>query len=154
MELSKDLAEFIRLFNQNRVEYLIVGGWAAGFHSIPRFTGDIDIFIRATTENAQRILKVLAEFGFGSLNISVEDLTRPNYVIQLGKVPNRIDLLTSLTSVKFEDAWPNRVCEIISGEDLVFIGREDLKRNKIALGRPRDLMDVDALERTEKTIRK
>jgi hypothetical protein len=106
--LQSDLSEFIGLLNSHKVEYVIVGGHAVAFHGHPRFTGDIDFFIRPTAENAERLLRVLDDFGFGSLGITAADLTEPGKVVQLGRPPNRVDILTSISGVDFESAWISR----------------------------------------------
>src|SRR5687768_4607350 len=98
--LSKDLQEFIRLAKANGVEFLIVGAVAMAFHGRPRYTGDLDIFVRRNAENAERLMKVMQEFGFGSTGLTREDFLRENFVIQLGFEPNRIDLLTGISGVE------------------------------------------------------
>src|SRR5688572_275818 len=107
-QLQTDLSEFIELLNSRKVEYLVVGGHAVAFHGHPRFTGDIDFFINASPENAQRVLDVLASFGFGDLGIALTDLTAPDRVVQLGRPPNRIDILTTISGVTFGEAWSSR----------------------------------------------
>jgi hypothetical protein len=104
MQLSKDLREFIELLNSNGVEYLVVGGFAVAWHGYPRFTADIDFFLRAAPANAEAVLRTLREFGFGSLPLTAADFTRPDQIVQLGAKPNRIDLLTSISGVEFEAA--------------------------------------------------
>lgn len=146
MELSKDLSEFIRLMNERGVQYLLVGGWAVGYHSVPRFTGDIDFLIGTQRRNAQAILKVLNEFGFGSVGITLEDLMRAHYVIQLGRPPNRIDLITSIDGVLFEKAWANRIKGEIGSVPVTLISVDDLMKNKEVAARPKDLMDLHALK--------
>ena len=93
MKLQRDLREFVGLLNSTGVEYLVVGGHAVAYHGHPRFTGDIDFFIRPTARNAAAVLRALEQFGFGSLGIDAETLQQPNQVVQLGRLPNRIDLL-------------------------------------------------------------
>ena len=105
MPLSRDLREFVECLNSNKVEYLIVGALAVSWHGFPRYSGDIDFWIRPDSENAQCIRAALKQFGFGTLDISDEDLTSPRKVIQVGYAPNRIDLMTSITGVSFDDAW-------------------------------------------------
>src|ERR1051325_450768 len=107
--LSKDLHEFILLLNQEGVEYLIVGAWGVGFHGRPRFTGDIDIFLRRDEPNADKMVRVIHEFGFAATGIMREDFLKPDFVIQLGVEPNRIDLLTGISGVSFSQAWDQRV---------------------------------------------
>lgn len=104
-QLSKDLQEFIHLLNQEKVEYLIVGAWALAFHGRPRYTGDIDIFIRAESSNSDRMMRVIEAFGFGNTGLTREDFLRRDFVVQLGVEPNRIDLLTGISGVSFEEAW-------------------------------------------------
>lgn len=143
--LQTDLREFIGLLNSHSVEYLVVGGHAVAFHGHPRFTGDIDFFIRATGENADRVLRALDEFGFGSLGISASDLTAPGQVVQLGRPPNRIDILTSISGVDFDSAWAARAPADLDGHEVNFIGADDLLKNKQASGRPKDLADAAKL---------
>jgi len=143
--LQSDLSEFIGLLNSLKVEYLVVGGHAVAFHGHPRFTGDIDFFIRTTGENADRVLRVLDAFGFGSLGITAADLTQPERVVQLGRPPNRIDILTSISGVEFESAWASRAPADLDGHAVNFIGIDALLKNKQASGRPRDLADAAKL---------
>ncbi|MBV9940416.1 MAG: hypothetical protein JO150_18090 [Acidobacteriaceae bacterium] len=115
MPFSNDLREFIELLNSNRVEYVVVGAFAVAWYGYPRYTADLDILIRPNKQNAERVLAALAQFGFGSLGISCEDLTTEGRVIQLGVKPNRIDLLTSISGVAFEEAWASRVKGVLDG---------------------------------------
>lgn len=108
MPLSRDLREFIECLNSNEVEYLVVGALAVSWHGFPRYSADIDFLIRPAHANAARVLRALSQFGFGSLDISASDLTLTGKVIQLGYEPNRIDLMTSVTGVSFDDAWDDR----------------------------------------------
>jgi hypothetical protein len=109
VQLQTDLSEFVELLNSRKVEYLVVGDHAVAFHGHPRFTGDIDFFINANRDNAERVVNVLVNFGFGDLGITVDDLTVPDRVFQLGRRPNRIDLLTAISGASFGDAWVGRV---------------------------------------------
>lgn len=144
-KLQADLKEFIALLNSHRVEYLIVGGHAVAFHGHPRFTGDIDFFIRMTPSNVQRLLAVLDDFGFGSLGITERDLLEPGRIVQLGQPPNRIDILTSISGVDFDSAWESRVEATLDDQPVIMIGWDELLRNKKATGRPKDLTDVGKL---------
>ena len=146
--LSKDLQEFIRLAKTNGVEFLIVGAVAMAFHGRPRYTGDLDIFVRRSPENAIRLMKVMQEFGFGSTGLAQEDFLRENFVIQLGFEPNRIDLLTGISGVVFDDAWRTRETGRLANEDVYFISRDLLIQNKLSSNRDKDLGDVRLLERT------
>jgi hypothetical protein len=143
--LQSDLREFIGLLNSLKVEYLVVGGHAVAFHGHPRFTGDIDFFVRSTPENADRVLRALDAFGFGSLGITAADLTEPSRVVQLGRPPNRIDILTSISGVEFESAWASRAPADLDGQAVNFIGVDELLKNKQASGRPKDLADAAKL---------
>ncbi len=145
MQLDRDFKEFVSLLNAHSVRYLVVGGYAVAAHGLPRYTGDFDAWIWLSEENAQKVLGVLDEFGFGGLDITEEDFTREDSVVQLGYPPHRIDLLTSISGVTFEDAWSRRLNVEIEGEVVGFISREDLITNKRAVGRPQDLADVARL---------
>ena len=143
--LQSDLREFIALLNSHAVEYLVVGGHAVAFHGYPRFTGDIDFLIRPTAENANRILDAIRDFGFGSLELTPEDFTTPERIVQLGRPPNRIDILTSISGVEFDDAWTGRVPAKLDEEPVSFLGFDALIRNKEASGRDKDRADVAKL---------
>ncbi len=145
MDLSRDLSEFIKSLNLNNVEYVVVGGYAQAYHGRPRFTGDIDILIRSSVENAARLRSALNLFGFSGVGLQEEDFTREEQVIQLGVAPNRIDILTSLTGCNFEDVWTTRIPAMISDLPVNFISKEQYIRNKRAVGRPQDLADLEAL---------
>jgi hypothetical protein len=147
MKLQKDLREFIALLNSTAVNYMVVGGHAVAFHGFPRFTGDIDFFIESSPDNAQRVAAVLAQFGFGGLGLTANDFLEAGTVVQLGRPPHRIDLLTSIDGVSFGEAWDNRTVAEMDGISLVFIGKRDLIANKRASGRPQDLADLARLEK-------
>lgn len=144
--LSKDFKEFIELLNGHRVRYLVVGGYAVAFHGYPRYTKDLDVWIELSPENADNVIKALEAFGFGSLGIKPEDFLESDQIIQLGYPPNRIDILTTLKKVNFEDCYKERVEVEIQGLKINFIDLENLKQNKRATGRPQDLADADNLE--------
>jgi len=147
MQLNKDLREFIGLLNSNAVEYMIVGAFAVAWHGYPRFTADIDFFVRSSMRNAHAILGALEDFGFGGLDIEASDFCCPEQVIQLGLPPNRIDLITSIAGLSFEDAWEGRVEGFIDNLPVPFIGLEDLIQNKESTGRPKDLGDAEELRK-------
>jgi hypothetical protein len=119
-----------------------VGGLAVGFHGQPRFTGDLDVFVDRSPENAARLLRALRAFGFPTGGLSEADFIEPEQVIQLGLSPRRIDILTSLSGVTFAEAWSSRVASELDGIPVNYIGKDALIRNKRALGRPRDLDDL------------
>ena len=147
MKLQKDFREFIELLISHGVDAVIVGAHALAFHGHPRLTGDIDILVRPTIENADRLMAALEAFGFGDSGLGREDFVRPDRVIQLGQPPNRIDLLTSVTGVEIDEIWAGRVAGKLDGVPVFFIGRDELIRNKRATGRPQDAADVATLER-------
>jgi len=147
MPLNKDLREFVELLNANKVEYLVVGAFAVAYYGVPRYTADLDLLIRPAPENAERVLGTLSQFGFGNLEIGSGDLQDRDKVIQLGVSPNRIDLLTSLSGVSFEDAWSTRKQGELDGVAVYFIGRAALIRNKEHTGRARDLGDAEELRK-------
>jgi len=145
MEVQKDFRDLLALLNVHKVEYLIVGGYALAFHGAPRFTGDIDIFVEPDVHNAERILKALIEFGFGSLNLTVEDFSSPDKVVQLGVPPVRVDLVTAITGVSWKEAFDGRTPGIYGDIPVHFIGRNEFIANKRAVGRKKDLADLEAL---------
>ncbi len=143
---SPDFKEFIELLNKNEALYLVVGGYAVGVHGHPRYTGDLDIWLLPEKENAKKILTAINEFGFGSLGISEDDLTKEGIVIQLGYPPLRIDLLTAIDGVSFQECYPGRKTVSIEGLQVSFIGYYDLIKNKKASGRHQDLGDIENLQ--------
>lgn len=145
--MNRDFAEMLDALSAAGAEFLIVGAHALAAHGHPRATGDLDIWIRATAGNAALVWKALLAFGAPLDDLSVEDLSVPDVVFQIGIEPARIDLLTSLTGLRFEDAWQSRQTFDVEGRALPFLSRADLIRNKSALGRPRDLADLDDLRR-------
>jgi acetolactate synthase regulatory subunit len=147
MPLHKDLREFVELLNSNAVDYLVVGAFAVAHHGFPRYTADLDLLIRPSAENVQRVLHVLAQFGFGSIGIQAADLDCEGKVVQLGVKPNRIDLITSLSGVSFDEAWNSREQGDLDGVAARFIGRSALLRNKESTGRAKDLGDAEELRK-------
>lgn len=145
--LGKDLRDLLDLFGRHDVRYLIVGGFAVAAHGFPRYTKDLDVWVECSAENARRLIDAIDAFGFGSLGLTVQDFTTPDLVIQLGYEPNRVDLLTGLTGVRFEEAYPRRVTATIGGLALPIIDRASLAVNKRAFGRPQDLVDAEELEK-------
>lgn len=148
--LTSDFKEFAVLLNSNKVEYLVVGGYALAAYGHPRYTGDLDFWIGTDPGNADRVLGVLDQFGFGSLGVGKADLTIPNNVIQMGYPPARIDLLTSIDGVDFVDCYQRRLTVVVDGVELGFISLDDFKINKRAVGRHKDLADLEALEGLKK----
>ena len=143
---NRDFKEFIQFLNDNRVHYLIVGGYAVAVHGHPRYTKDIDIWIEINPENAANLLRALEQFGFGSLGLELQDFLTPDQIIQLGYPPNRIDLLTSIDGVNFADCYSSKLEITIDNIIVNFIDLENLKKNKKASGRLQDLADLENLE--------
>jgi predicted nucleotidyltransferase len=144
--LSVDFREFLKLLNENKVNYLIIGGYAVSFHGHPRYTKDIDIWVENNKENATKILKALGEFGFSSVELAIDDFLDDDNVIQLGFPPNRIDLLTGLEGVTFRECFGSKIEIDIDDMKIAVIGLEDLKKIKRISGRHQDLADIENLE--------
>lgn len=145
MEIERDFKELLALLNSHNVEYIVVGAYALAFHGAPRFTGDLDIFVKPEPRNARRVLAALSDFGFGSVGLSEDDFTRLNQVVQLGVPPVRIDLITSITGVTWEAALSESVTADLDNVPVRFIGRNHFIINKRAIGRKKDLADLEAL---------
>ena len=145
MHLGKDLKEFIGLLRSERVRFLVVGAAALAVHGRPRYTGDVDFWIECTPANAKRMQKVFDRFGFTGTEPA--DFKQPDQIIQLGRPPNRIDILTGLTGVAFASCWKKRVVKAVEGIRLPFLDLESLRTNKKATGRPQDLADVQMMKK-------
>jgi hypothetical protein len=143
---SKDFKEFLQLLIKNEVDYLIVGGYAVGYHGYPRFTGDLDIWLNPVPQNSKKIMKCIDEFGFSSLGLTENDFTKIGNVIQLGSPPLRIDILNDIDGVVFDDCYRNKVNVEIDEMLVNFISYHDLIKNKKATGRHRDLDDLENLQ--------
>jgi hypothetical protein len=143
--MNQDFVDLLRAFIARNVRFLIIGAYALGVHGRPRATGDLDVWVDPTPENAPRILLALADFGAPLGEVTAEDFSRPGIVFQMGLPPRRIDVLTDVTGLTFAEAWPNRLPGRFGPLAADFIGRDDFIRNKRATGRPRDLGDLDAL---------
>lgn len=146
MDPNPDFRDMLRCLNARGVEYLVVGSFALAFHGRPRSTGDMDIFVRPSPENAARIMDALRDFGFALPDISGDDFSRPDQIVQLGYPPVRIDLITSLTGVDWDAAWNGRTAGELAGEPVNFIGLREFIANKRSTGRAKDLGDIDGLE--------
>ncbi|MFA6247661.1 MAG: nucleotidyltransferase [Mucilaginibacter sp.] len=145
MILEKDFQEFIELLNKHKVAYMIVGAHALAFHGKPRHTGDLDIWINPTDENANKMLLVINDFGFGSVGLKKEDFLREHYVTQLGYPPLRIDILNSISGVAFEEAYNNRLFIDVDDLTISYIGLGDLIKNKAGTARKQDIADLENL---------
>lgn len=144
--MNRDFVEMLQELSAAGADFLIVGAHALSAYERPRATGDLDIWVRPTRENAQRVWTALTRFGAPLHELTLDDLSTPGITFQMGLEPCRIDILTDITAVTFDEAWPNRVS--VQQDDLHYhvIGRNELIRNKRATGRPKDLLDADNLE--------
>ncbi|HAS52630.1 MAG: hypothetical protein A2X56_05780 [Nitrospirae bacterium GWC2_57_13] len=145
METQTDYKELLALFNAHEVRYMIVGAYALAFHGAPRYTGDLDILVRPDRENSGRILRALDAFGFGSLGLTIDDFAVPDRVVQLGVPPVRVDIVTSITGVSWDEAEASRAAGRFGSVPVSYIGKDAFIRNKRALGRMKDLADAEAL---------
>lgn len=145
MEIHPDFRDLLVLLNEHNVEYLVVGAYALAFHGAPRYTGDLDVFIRPDSANAKRVIETLSDFGFSFPNLTEEDFQCPNKIVQLGVPPVRIDLITSITGVTWEQAFAGKVSGVLGDITVNFLGRNEYLTNKRASGRKKDLADVEAL---------
>ena len=149
--LNRDFKELLQLFNAKSVEYLVVGGYAMAVHGHPRFTGDLDLWIWSNPQNSTKIMESLRGFGFGTLGLTEADFETPSQVIQLGYPPSRIDLLTDIDGVNFEECWARRVTVLVDEVPLPLISKADLIRNKRSTGRLQDLADLEKLGATDQS---
>lgn len=143
--LNKDFKEFIELLLSNKVDFLVVGAHALAMHGRPRYTGDLDVWVRPESANVERLIRALDAFGFASLGVEAQDFLEPQAMVQLGYPPARIDLLTTIDGITFSEAFANQVLFEIDDLRLPVISVDDLIRNKLATGRTKDRADVEAL---------
>lgn len=146
MIIQKDFCDLCSLLNANHVDFLIVGGYAVAFHGAPRFTGDLDILISPDPSHVGRALDALRQFGFPADGVTPGEILSHRRILQLGRVPIQIHVMTSITGVSWEQAWESREQGSYGGVSVYFIGRNSLLTNKKATGRKKDLADVEALE--------
>lgn len=144
--LNQDFKEFVKLLDANNVEYMLVGGYAVAIHGYPRYTGDMDIWINPLAANAEKLITVFEQFGLASFQLGVSDFSLPGNVIQIGYPPVRIDVMTSIDGVEFGDAYKNRFVIELDGIQLNVIGLNELRKNKQASGRQKDIDDLQNLE--------
>jgi hypothetical protein len=145
MELAPDFDEFFGSLTEHEVEFLVVGAYALAYHGAPRFTGDIDVFVRPTPENGRRLLAAVTAFGFPTGDLRPADLTNPDRVLQMGVEPVQIHVMSAISGVTWDAAWAGRVTGRCGSRELPFIGRLEFVRNKRAAGRLKDLADLEAL---------
>ena len=145
--LNKHFQDFLELLEKHHVEYVIVGGYAVGVHGFPRYTGNIDIFVGLSSENAARLVDVFNEFGFASLSLKAIDFLEPDTVVEVGREPMKIQVLTGIDGVTFDRCRSDRMMVNISGLQVPFIGFESLLANKAASPRSKDRIDLEELTR-------
>ncbi len=146
LSLNPNFYDMLSALCAEDVEFLLVGAYAVAVHAVPRATYDLDLWVRPSAENAQRVLRALDAFGAPLLDLTAGDLTRPGLIFQLGVQPERIDIITSIDGVEFDDAWPARISVKVGQLDVPVIGRAHLLQNKKATGRTKDALDVLLLE--------
>ena len=144
--LNKDYKDILSVLSEEKVEFIIVGAYALGAHGLPRATGDIDIFVRPDRDNSRRLYDALVRFGAPMNDISRDDFQDEGIILQIGIVPRRIDIITSIDGVTFDEVYSDRVITIIDGLSLPVISVDKLIKNKIAAGREKDLLDVKILK--------
>ena len=145
MDLAPDFDEFIKSLIAHDVEFVIVGAYALAFHGAPRFTGDLDVFVRPTLENASRLLAAVRAFGFPVTEVQPQDVMDVNRMLQMGIEPVQIHVMSGISGVSWEEAWHDRTVGPCGRHQVAFLGRETFLRNKRAAARPKDLADIDAL---------
>ena len=152
--MNADFLDLLTALSDAEARFLIVGAYAVGVHGRPRATKDLDLWIEASADNARRVMQALRNFGAPLGDLAEQDLATPGIGFKMGEPPSRIDILTQIEGVAFEEAWPRRIEASFGSARCAVIGRADLLANKRAAGRPQDLAEVAALERLEKTKRK
>jgi len=147
--VNDDFLDILRALIDGQARFLVVGAHAMAVHGVPRATGDLDVWVDSQSENAGRVWSALLKFGapVQSLDVSRDDLLVPGTVIQIGMPPRRIDILTQLSGVVFEDAWKGRTTRTVAGLEIPFLGKADLMKNKKATNRPKDIADIQELEK-------
>lgn len=146
--LNPDFSDVLHALVSEGVSFLIIGAHALAVHGVPRATGDLDLWVRPDPENARRVWRALVRFGapLEAMQIDPADFARPGIVYQIGLPPRRIDVLTEISGLDFDEAWPSRVIQTVGEIDVPFLGREALLKNKRASGRTKDLADLEALD--------
>lgn len=142
MDLNRDYQELLQSFASHNVRFLVVGGYALAAHGHPRYTKDLDIWVWTDPSNAERIVKSLESFGFDGLGLTALDFQEPDVVVQLGREPLRVDILTFATGLDFVTAYENRIMVSIGNLEVPFVSIGDLRTNKLATGRLRDIADA------------
>lgn len=147
IQLPTEFQEFLKSFKTHGVEYLLVGGYAVGYHGYPRATADIDLWVKVNPANARRIVEALIDFGFGVENLNPELFLEKDRIIRIGNAPLRIEILMSISGVEFNDCYKDRVVDSLEDVEVSIISLDCLKKNKKASGRLKDLSDLEYLSR-------
>jgi len=145
MQLNSDFRDFIKLLNTHKIKYILIGAFVRAYYGRPRYTGDMDIFIEPSPDNAEKMMKVLSDFGFSNIGLVSDDFIIPDQTIQLGNEPRRIDILTGIAGVMFENAWANKEIAEIDNLTINIMHKDDFIKNKKALGRHKDLADIEEI---------
>ena len=145
--LNPDFKDMLSCLKDEEVDFIVVGAYALAAHGFPRATGDIDFWVRNSPENAQRIMRALARFGAPLSNLKKEDFTMPEMMVQIGIEPSRIDIITSIDGVEFDEAWENKVSVTIDELEVFILSKADLLRNKLAANRDKDQGDISWLKK-------
>ncbi len=148
MSVNPDFRDLFAALNAAHAEFLIIGGYALAVHGVPRFTKDLDVWVNANPDNAQKVWSALDEFGAPFLDLTLQDLSTPGIVFQMGLPPNRIDIITVIDGVEFHEAWEHRISSAYGDQPVMVIGIDDLIRNKEATGRPQDRLDAQTLRQS------
>jgi len=148
--LPRDFREFIQLLNQQRVKYLVVGGYAVGYHGYPRYTGDLDVFVELSETNAEHLSEVFRRFGLTGSDLAAPDFLEKGIVIRMGREPMRLEIINDINGVSFADCFRAKIVARLDGLRVNFIDLAHLRRNKAAAGRPKDLEDLRRLPKRRK----
>jgi hypothetical protein len=147
--LNPDFKDMLLCLQEEKVEFLVVGAYALAAHGNPRATGDLDLWIKPDAENGQRVIRALRAFGAPTANLSVDDFVREDTIVQIGVVPCRIDLITGIEAVRFDEAWENRVEASVDGLTLFVLSKADMLKNKVAMSRDKDKSDIAWLQKNQ-----
>lgn len=149
LPLPQDFKEFLALLNSEKIEYLVIGGYAVSYHGYPRPTGDLDVWVAVHPDTASKLVGALGKFGFGGAGATHELFMTPGKVVRMGVPPVRIEVLTAISGVDFAECRARRVDAVLDGVPVSIIGREDLMANKLAAGREKDLNDLKQLRQAK-----
>jgi hypothetical protein len=147
MATNPDFRDLLSALSAEGADFIVVGAHAVMFHTSPRYTKDLDVWVRPTRANAERVHRALGVFGAPMADLTVDDLAVPGTIFQIGIAPNRVDIITSIDAVTFDEAWPRRVSSRYGGVPIALLSIDDLLTNKRAAGRTQDLLDVERLEK-------